>query len=296
MIDRCCISLSNVCNLKCRYCHFREKQQEQSELRENDLLHITENIHAYCAKRNVSAFKLGIVGAGEPMLKKQLIFKLLKHIRKNAYTELKLYTITNGTLLSIEDLEEFYKYRDMIKLSFSLDGYRELHNYGRACYEKVMESIKLYETIFEKAPAINATVNAITISNKEKAARFFMENNLLDVTFSKLVGYKNADLYISDKEFDDFMRYIKTTRINCRQFNENPTYDCTMYGKLCGVGRTNIFIAPEGIYPCGRFYRNEQYRLGSYNDSFFDIEDRISALQPVEKGKCYYRCHVEGKE
>ena len=40
-----------------------------------------------------------------------------------------------------------------------------------------------------------------------------------------------------------------------------------MYGTLCGVGRTNIFVTKRGIYPCGRFYGNEDYNYGAFDFS-----------------------------
>ena len=66
-----------------------------------------------------------------------------------------------------------------------------------------------------------------------------------------------------------------------------------MYGKLCGVGRTNIFITPEGVYPCGRFYKDNRFLLGSYDDEISEIEKKVNLMNPVEDGKCYYIENVE---
>ena len=53
MIDRACISLSNVCNLKCRYCHFQDKQQIHNRFSYEDLVGVVTNIHDYAMKNNV---------------------------------------------------------------------------------------------------------------------------------------------------------------------------------------------------------------------------------------------------
>ena len=37
-------------------------------------------IHAYCNENKLNLFKLGIVGAGEPLLKKETIFSLLSQV------------------------------------------------------------------------------------------------------------------------------------------------------------------------------------------------------------------------
>ena len=227
------------------------------------------------------------------MIKKKEIFGLLEYIDANAYTELKLYTITNGVLLTREDLEKFFSYKDIINVCFSLDGYKELHNYGRGKHKEVMERISWYKEIFGVSPSINATVNRISYENKEKTVAFFKNNGLLNVTFSKLVGYFEPDLYITDRGYSDFMKYVKESGLNSRQFSDEKKYDCTMYGRLCGVGRTNIFITPEGIYPCGRFYKNNDYLLGAFDTKLSDVEKQVNAITPVEDGKCFYIEKVE---
>ena len=296
MIDRACISLNNNCNLKCRYCHFQDKQYDFASFGLSDLIQIADNIHNYCMENNIQSFKLGVVGSGEPMIKKNEIFGLLEYIAKSYYTEMKLYTITNGVLLTKEDIGRFFEYREIIKVCFSLDGYEELHNYGRGKYHELMEKIAWYKEMFGEAPSINATVNKITYENKERVVSFYKGNGLLNVTFSKLVGYFEPDLYITDREYNSFMEYIKKSGLNSRQFSNQKKYDCTMYGRLCGVGRTNVFITPEGIYPCGRFYKNDKYLLGDFNSSLSEVERKVKEMKPVADGKCYYTRNVEAKK
>ena len=293
MIDRACLSLNNGCNLRCKYCHFQDKQNGDSEFEFSEVAEVIENAHSYCEQNGIKVFKLGIVGAGEPMLKKEELFALLEYVRDKKYSEFKMYTITNGTLLANKDIERFYEHKERINVCFSLDGYEELHNYGRAAHSAVMKSVETYKSVFGKAPNINATVNAISVRNKERLFAFFKENELLNVTFSKLVGYFDDDLYISDEEFALFMECAKKEGFVSRQFNCENVYDCTMYGRLCGVGRTNIFVTPEGVYPCGRFYKNNEYLLGDYNASFFEIEKAMRKFTPVENGECYYSKYLE---
>lgn len=293
MIDRACISINNNCNLRCRYCHFQDKQHDFTSFSAAELIKIVDNIHVYCVKNHIDVFKLGIVGSGEPMLKKSEIISLLNHIKTMGYEELKLYTITNGTLISKEDLKLFYSYKDIINLCFSLDGYEKIHNYGRNKFETVMQRIGWYKEIFGVAPSINATVNLLSYLNKEKLITFFKENGLNNVTFSKLVGYFDKDLYITDDQYEEYMEFVRESGLISRQFSNKKKYDCTMYGKLCGVGRTNIFITPEGVYPCGRFYKDNRFLLGSYDDEISEIEKKVNLMNPVEDGKCYYIENVE---
>lgn len=293
MIDRACISLTNKCNLKCKYCHFRDKQNIFSSFQFNDIKLILDNIHSYCLLNNISAFKLGIVGSGEPLINRSVLFKSVEYVSKQSYKEIKLYTITNGTLLTKKDMEFFYAYRNVIRLCFSLDGYEEIHNAGRDKFNEVMKSIYLYKEMFNDLPYINATVNLLSYQNKERLARFFKDNGLINVTFSILSGYFEKDLYITENQFNEFMEYMQSECLNSRQFRDEIVYDCTMYGKLCGVGRTNIFITPEGVYPCGRFYKNNEYKIGDYNQSLSEIENEMKKFLPASNGCCYYKQFVE---
>lgn len=293
MIDRACISLNNNCNLKCKYCHFADKQKDYNSFKFDELKVIIDNIHDYCKTNNINKFKLGIVGSGEPMLKSSLILELLEYVKNNNYNELNMYTITNGTLLSNELLKKFLPYKDLLKICVSLDGYDEIHNLGRAAHSKVIEGINNYKEVFGDLPSINATVNIESFNNKEKLINYYQSNGMYDVTFSKLVGYFEKDLYITDDQFKDFMEYAEAKGMKSRQFRKDKCYDCTMYGKLCGVGRTNIFITPEGIYPCGRFYKNDKYLLGKYSDDLFIVDVKVKQMTPVEDGKCYYIENVE---
>lgn len=293
MIDRACISLSDACNLRCRYCHFQDKQNRDSSFSKNQLSMIIENIHEYCEKNGLRKFKLGIVGAGEPMLNFEELLFIVDYVKCKKYDEIHTYTITNGTLVTEEKLKKLFEYRDVLKICFSLDGYEELHNLGRQNFTKVMEAIQCYGRIYGCAPSINATVNKQSYVNKEKVIDFFIENGLHEVTFSILVGCDDDSLYISGDEYKEFMDYVKNSDVVSRQFNSEKKYDCIMYGNYCGVGRTNVFITPEGIFPCGRFYKMKDFYLGSCEVSFEQLQMAVEGYIPVRDGSCYFKEKVE---
>ncbi|TOR03337.1 radical SAM protein, partial [Vibrio parahaemolyticus] len=94
-----------------------------------------------------------------------------------------------------------------------------------------------------------------------KLKRYLEENNFKDVTFSRLFDSHDESMTVSKDEYQSLLEDFKGSQFEVRQLDENnkKKYDCTMYGTLCGVGRTNIFVTKRGIYPCGRFYGNEDY-------------------------------------
>ncbi|MDE5616605.1 MAG: radical SAM protein, partial [Clostridia bacterium] len=132
MIDRACISLNHRCNLRCKYCHFLGKDDNLSadtyELSPNDAENIIYNIINYCKIHGIENFKLGIVGAGEPLLSFDTLKRILEIVEKSGEGRLKLYTVTNGVSLTEDMIDKLYGYKDIIEINFSLDGYEEVHN------------------------------------------------------------------------------------------------------------------------------------------------------------------------
>ena len=120
--------------------------------------------------------------------------------------------------------------------------------------------------------------------------KFLVDERFSDITFSRLFDCYDQDLVITTDEYKAFLSSFVNSKLKIRQLDQQKAqkYDCTMYGTLCGVGRTNIFITKQGIYPCGRFYGKEEYNEGSFNAPLIEIENRIKRLTPLDAKKCYY--------
>ena len=300
MIDRACLSLNNVCNLYCRYCNFRQMNRISSDeiLIKSDINIILNNILYYSRKNGLSTFKMGIVGAGEPLINFDSIKYIIEYAkREDTDNVFSFYTITNGTLVNKEMLIFFYNNKQRIILNFSLDGYEEIHNYGRERFSETLGGIRLYKAIFQEEPILNCTVSRQTINNKKAVVEYFVENDFKRVNFSQLVDVEDHDLAITHQEFLDFLQYINDTKaIIFRQNRKEKYYDCRTYGKLCGVGRTNIFITKQGIYPCSRFYKNNDYKIAGFNTGLFEISLNMKRIQLVKDGECYYNKYILKRE
>ncbi|SIO92500.1 radical SAM protein [Vibrio spartinae] len=302
MIDRACISLGEKCNLKCAYCHFHNEGNGKlsgipQEFTTDELIKIAKNLNDYAVVNKLKIFKIGIVGSGEPILQYRKIVSLIEYVKQNNLDRLAFYTITNGTILTDKILSFFLDHQDSIKMCFSLDGYEELHNLGREKYNVVFKGIKKYESKFGHKPPINCTVHSKTILNKTKLRHYLEYNNFKDVTFSRLFDSHDESMTISKDEYQSLLEDFKGSQFEVRQLDENnkKKYDCTMYGTLCGVGRTNIFITKRGIYPCGRFYGNEGYNYGAFDMDLENLEFQMGKMKPLEDGECYYDKYVEVK-
>lgn len=297
MIDRACLSINNSCNLNCRYCSFRQMGMitADEKLSESDISAILRNILYYSRQNNVPVFKMGIVGAGEPLLD----FATIKYIVEKVKCEdvdniLAFYTITNGTLVNEDMLAFFYDNKGRITLNFSLDGYEKVHNYGKEAFQKTFDGIKRFEAVFQEKPILNCTVSRQTLDNQEAVVNYFIEHGFRKVNFSQFIDVNSHDLAITHQEFLDFLQFVQSKKtIDFRQNRKEKKYDCRSYGKLCGVGRTNIFITKQGIYPCGRFYKDDAYKIGDINTDLFEIEaNMLKKVKPIKDGDCFYNKHI----
>lgn len=301
MIDRVCISITSACQLNCLYCHFDKHicKKNIKTFSDKELETILLNLYDY-AKQNQRMIKIGIVGSGEPLLCFGMIREMVEEIdiidKENLLT---FYTISNGVCFTKEMGNFFLKHHNRIKLCFSLDGYQEIHDMcrvkknGEGSFVDVMHSIDMYKSIFGCAPAINATVHRQTLKNAKKVIDFFQQN-FSEVTFSRLVDEVDPRFFITKEEFNDFLNFARESTLSMRQFGAKK-YDCTMYGQLCGVGRTNVYLDNGKVYPCGRFVGSDKYVLGNATDSFKTIECYMNErISPCCEGMCYFDNILKG--
>ena len=279
MIDRACISINNYCNLNCSYCYFYEREDIHIDklkcFNSDELKVIIDNIIEYINLNNMDKkFIIGIVGSGEPLLSFNEIKYIVEYIKSNSYDKyLRLYTISNGYRMDKDIIDFFYNNRDLISLSFSLDGFKDLHDKFRVklvngkyigSFEHVMESIKYYEIVFGNKPSINCTVSSYTLKFNKELESFFDDN-------------KFYDLSLSYNDFDNFVHSFKGNfTIRNIEAEKNKKLDCSMYGAVCGVGITNIFYANKKIYTCGRFTDNDNFILANYDDSLLKVEEKYN--------------------
>lgn len=264
MIDRICISLNNRCNLRCTYCHFREKGPLDE--RPMDISAILQNAIAYARH----PFKIGFVGNGEPFLDLPLLKECLQIL--DGHPLFSAYTITNGTIpLSPEDIR-FLEQRH-VNVGFSLDGYQELHDrYRCRTFRTVMDNVEAYRDAAGHYPSFNATVGPESLRNRERLFAFFAPFGSR-VTFSRMIGPQGISL----PEYRAFLEEAGQ-HLSVRLGG----LDCTMYGGQCGAGRNNYFFANGSVYYCGNCV--DLPPLVDSSVSFFELEN---IHLEFDRSRCY---------
>jgi MoaA/NifB/PqqE/SkfB family radical SAM enzyme len=158
------ICFDNICNLKCRGCnsrnsHLWKKDEEliygrsltQTKLIENNI------------DINVSDIEDIEISGGEPFLSNKF-FAFFDKIRNNLQNK-NLSIVTNGTILLSDDIIQDFKKCKHFKLSISIDGLKETHNYFRSgnVYDTVIQNLEIYYNEFKDLS--NTKVEVITTVN-----------------------------------------------------------------------------------------------------------------------------------
>ena len=234
MITRICISINNRCNLKCEYCHFNEKNINTNEM---DIFEILDNVKHYAQ----SKFKIGFVGNGETFLDWQSLKSYISYIQD--YPNISIYTITNGTI-RLKDEDWIFLKNHKVKVGFSIDGYKELHDSNRypKSFDRAMRNVEKYKELIGNYPTFNATVGRESLNNAKKVIDFFKPFQSR-ITFSRMIG----NYGISLEEYHDFLLEAEKSGLEIRRGGK----DCTMYGGQCGAGLDNYFFANGKVYYCG---------------------------------------------
>jgi MoaA/NifB/PqqE/SkfB family radical SAM enzyme len=142
------LNITNKCNLSCRMCWLKStKPNYNDEMNDEELVRIVDE----AAKFEVREFRFP--GSGEPLMRKDILFKLMKRIKENGGSGL---LISNGTLFSEGDVKKLIE-MEWDVLTISLDGPTpEINDHIRGVkgsFERVMktlESIKKWKSKLKK--------------------------------------------------------------------------------------------------------------------------------------------------
>lgn len=178
------ICFDNICNLKCRGCnsrhsHLWKKDEEliygksltQKKYLENNLL------------INVTDIEDIEISGGEPFLSPKF-FTFFDRI-KNQLENKNLSIVTNGTILLDDNIIQDLKKCKHFKLSISIDGLEDTHNYFRSgnVYKTVLDNLKIYYNEFKDMPNIKieiiTTVNVYNVHELKEIRKELEQFNIM---------------------------------------------------------------------------------------------------------------------
>lgn len=298
-IERVCLSTNSSCNLACTYCYFHlapERLPPRAPLSREEIGTILDRIEEYGHRPEVDKpVKVNFVGSGEPLLEWPSIRDAVRDLRQRRPDHgVRFYTVTNGHLLTREVVREMRSI-DLFP-SVSLDGPEPVHDAtrrsrsGRGSHAATMRGIEALRA--EGVPvAVNITLTRDVIARLEAVFDFVEEQGFTKLIFGQLVDVPDeqavsvAEFYgalrrIAEIHSERGLDHVEIGNLEAyrRALAGSPDRVCTMFGSTCGAGFHNVIYMQQDVYPCGRMFGLERWRLGSFDEPLERFPKRMAEL------------------
>jgi len=264
------LHLTEKCNLRCKYCY---EEKGCKELSFEDI----KNIFDLAIKNNDKKPNITFFG-GEPLLKKDLIYKSIEYAEKlEKENDVKFYykMNTNGTLLDDEFIQ--FAKKKVINICYSIDGDEATHNLNR----QTTDGKDTFSVVHKNAQKLlksqpySIAMMVITLNNIEQATT--------NVEYLFKLGFKYIVCAIdyTAKWNDEYLEKLKIEFEKMadlyyeKTLREDSFYllpfedkmDMHIDGKnhfeMCHLGLHGVDIGADGkIYPCMQFVGVEEYEIG----------------------------------
>lgn len=296
-----------ACNFRCKYCYLSNVTKAHPDMFSIDFAkHVVLQIKVVLQK--TSRRKLTFIWhGGEPLLWGKENYREIFAFIKRELTDYDVHNSmqTNLSLIDEEYLDILTEYD--VKLGFSLDGFKEIHD----CQRVGVNGSPTFDTIMEKLDMCHQRgmkPGCIVVGSRKHIGHIpelyqFMKENELGFKFNPLFisgeAEQNRDEYgITAQEYADMCIELfdlwfndqegKVTESNFVEIASNiatkHTTGC-MFGRNC---QDNFLaIAPNGdVMPCGRFCDDSlrQYAYGNLHR-----ETLAEILPRIKQSEAYHR-------
>jgi len=246
------LNITSKCNLNCTFCYATQRPNGDSRLSVGEF----ESLLKALQKIN-SPLTIAFTG-GEPLLHKD--YAKLAWISKGVGNS--NYLLTNGTLISRENVKEIVGLFDLIKVS--VDGFFEdthdAHR-GKGTFKQVMRAIGLLQEHCANL-RIAMTVTRKNISEIEKMAERFGRLLTYQPLFNAGSARLNRDLTITGQEY--FSALDAANGVSPIQDVIVSLSNARNKGiEKCAMGDGEISVAENGdVYPCHMLH-DPYFRAGN---------------------------------
>lgn len=300
------LSLTEACNLRCKYCYYKESHEDRSLNMSDEILETAVRVaFERTLQLKQSYFNVTFFG-GEPLLRKESIFKtvdLINSLKQERSSEIPQdfrarYAVnTNCTLLNDEILE--YLRREKFRIFVSLDGPAEHHNIAR----RTVQGTGSFELLKPFIPALvqmdTVVISVVTRNHVPTLADSVKW--IFDQGFKQVTTALDFDGKWTGEDYDALaQQYVKMADFWVARKKENPKdlfYLGTIQDKLkfklqglrhkeitCHVFEGAIGVAANGnVFPCTRFITsklNAPYCLGNVLDA---RENGVVSVESMER-------------
>lgn len=297
------------CNFRCPYC-YEEHVDEYIEGEKEQLLldFILQNI------RNAKYLSIMWYG-GEPLLKKDLIFRMSKILIEECNKRGIPYhstMVSNGYLLNRKTAHELATECNLKSVQITLDGGPDTHNLtrilrnGQGTFQKILDNIKEINDLLRVSIRVN--VSKENVSDVYKLFPVLMEHGLnkkVGVYFAPVTAYNEVCQSVSEsclvtKEFSkwetELIQYADELG-----FHMGDLYPQNRGGSICQAVVKNAYVvdAYGDLFKCWHEVGNKKLRIGSLKEGItnsdhmlkwmtWEMPDKCNScnIMPLCKGRC----------
>lgn len=298
---------SAACNLRCRYCFYRDEAAHREAGNRGQMSRETLEILTKKALEFARGCSCTFAfQGGEPTLAGLDFFREAVALQKKynpGNVRIQNVLQTNGTVLN-QEWADFLRENQFL-VGLSLDGGQKLHDrnrldsQGNGTWAQVLEAVRLLQ---ENQVEFNilTVVTKDTASQVPRLYRFFREQKLPWLQFIPCLeplGAESAEFLTAadygkflKNLFDLWYRDITAGKFIYIQYFENlvgllrgcPSGSCSGNG-FCSI--QNVIEADGAVYPCD-FYALDQWKLGDIQThSFRELQNSETARKFVERSR-----------
>lgn len=292
-----CLSLTSSCNLRCRYCYAHGGDSAitmpwviaRCALKEA-LRYSVENLRRQ--------FRVTFHGGGEPTMTWDLLVRATEYAHTLAAQNsmsVMMSIVTNGTLIDDEKAEYFAKRQ--FRVSVSIDGLKEIHDYyrpdsrGRGSFDSIL--IGLRRLTSRKVPfGLRATITQGNIGQMEDLVRLARETGATKLHLEPLSITGRAQVGLEPVEPNAFVDFYRRAADLARSLNVRLEMASDSMSKVrcrfCSADGSIFCVLPNGsVSSCTRVTHPddslaETFIFGRYDGEskeFILDQDRISDLR-----------------
>jgi MoaA/NifB/PqqE/SkfB family radical SAM enzyme len=274
------IQPSNICNLKCDYCFW--KNTNYSNKNRKDVMRLEEYDALFREMQNLGIRKLSISGGGEPFLDQRMP-DILNLARKY---NLEVRIVTSGTILPNESLLELMYCKE---IRFSIDAikpttYSEIKHVPQNVFSQVLENLnKLIKLKAEKSSSLSIGTSFLLTEKNYLEVEDFCKYMLKLPIDAIVIKY---DIYglpnILKEKFSDIEASLKKINDQRIEIRERLPLN-NVKGMKCFVPYFKVAINPYGdLYSCclgSQPGEKNGYFLGNlHNKSFRDVWNSAKSI------------------
>ena len=255
--------ITNVCNNRCKHCYHAD-YDKKNEMTKEQLIQIADQIEDALEKWNFYS-SMSVTG-GEPFTRKDDLFELLSHIENNCERIAHYDILTNGTLITDEDIVKLKAYKKLRRIQESMEGSTiESHDAvrGDGDFIRVTDAIKKLKA----NGFVMSVMTTLTRNNMDLISDLITLLGELGVDYFALErfmpegqGEGNTDWTLSKEETKKMFEYmtqkafeIKTPHLLLYRTLYCLCSDDKTVGAMCSAGVSALTILPDAtILPCRR--------------------------------------------